>query len=770
MATILVVDDRSDNRELLVDLLSCSGHEMQEAADGVEALAMAIRDHPDLVITDILMPTMDGYEFLRHLRADPEVGATPVIFYTAIYHQSEARALAEKCGVTRLLTKPVDVKEVVRTVSEVLGLVRSSDGVVTSDEIDRDHLHLLNDTLAEKVLELEAANARLLSLIDLGSSLAQERDPGRLLVRCCLAGREMLGAHHVILAMLDEGGKRIDRLMTEGLDEVEAARLGHAGLGEGLLSRVAAECVSVRSAAVRAEGRPLWILPGHPPAGSFLGVPVATAGKLYGVLAFVDKGGGGRFDAEDEGLARSLAAQLAISYEGASRQAEIERHAARLERYADRLEILRRIDQAILSNHRPREVASAALYHLQRLVDCWSIGVWVIDWEERTVLKLAEVGAAEPYLPAWTKMPLGALGAEDIAAIRAAQERVVEDVASLDESSQVVRILRPAGLRSYIRLPMTFEGRVIGTLALGSDRTGPFEVEQLEIARQVADQLAIAIRHSLLFDQVCSGRKRMRILSRQLLRAQEEERKCISRELHDEIGQSLTAMKINLQRAKAASDLNSASPYIGETDGLIDRTLQQVRHISLDLRPSMLDDLGLAASMRSHLDRTARLGGFVGHFAADPPEIRLPAEIETECFRIAQEALTNVVRHARARQVDVALSRRAERLDLVVQDDGTGFDVAAAREHAASGGSLGLLGMQERAALLGGRISIKARPGLGTKVHLRVPLASNGSPSYSSLSDRKSSSKPADESFPAGWTRPDGPRIDGPRPRDGEPD
>ncbi len=722
MATILVVDDRPDNRRALVELLGCSGYEMQEAAGGAEALAKTRREHPDLVITDILMPVMDGYEFVRHLRADPDVGATPVIFYTAIYDRSEARALARKCGVVRVLIKSMEPEEVLRAVAEVLGLDRACGLAAAAGEIDRDHLRLLNDTLAEKVDELAAANGRLVSLINLGSSLARERDPCGLLVRCCRAGREMIGAGHAILAMLDEGGKRFDHVLTDGLDEASPARLVSPRPGEGLLGRVVTAGATLRAAAVRVEGWPLVISPGHPPAGSFLGVPVATAGQIYGVLAFVDKADGARFSLEDQGLAESLAGQLAVAYEHACRKAEVERHAARLERYAERQAILRKIDRAILSSHRPREVASAALHSLRQLVDCWSIGVWLIDWEGRTVEKLAEVGAGEPLLPAWSKLPLEALGDEDVEAVRAARERVVEDVDRLAEPSEVVRILRPAGLRSYVRLPMAFEGRVIGALSLGSDRTGRFDAEQLDVARQVVDQLAIAIRHALSFGQVLSGRQRMRTLSRQLLRAQEEERCRIARELHDEIGQSLTAIRINLQRAMMGSDPGSTSSYLRESDGLIDRVLQQVRHISLDLRPSMLDELGLVASMRSHLDRTARLAGFVGRFAADPPEIHLPAEIEIECFRIAQEALTNVVRHAQARQVEVSLSRHVGRLDLVVHDDGTGFDVAAARQHAAHGGSLGLLGMQERAALLGGRITIEAKPGLGTRVHLRVPL------------------------------------------------
>src|SRR5262249_24353984 len=159
------------------------------------------------------------------------------------------------------------------------------------------------------------------------------------------------------------------------------------------------------------------------------------------------------------------------------------------------------------------------------------------------------------------------------------------------------RTLAGVGLRSYIRLPLASEGQVIGALFLGWDREGAFEAEPVEIARQVADQLAIAIRHALLFAQVRAGRERLQTLSRQLLRAQEEERRRIARELHDEIGQSLTAVRINLQRAMTSAEPTTIQPYLKESDGLVDRILQQVRHLSLDLRPSVLDDLGLVAAV-----------------------------------------------------------------------------------------------------------------------------------------------------------------------------
>ncbi len=632
----------------------------------------------------------------------------------------------QKCGVTHLLAKPVVLEEVLRTVAEVLGTTRNEETAPTAGEIERDHVRLLNNAMLEKVRELEMANHRLTRLIDLGRSLALEGDLCRLLDRYCRSGCDMIGARYAVLGVLEENGEGFDDLMTHGFDSESAIRLDGPSPGEGLLRRVVVGGVPLR-AGVGVQDRVPYFFPGHPLAGAFLGVPVATPGHRYGVLAFIDKLGNDEFDADDEALAVSLAAQLAVAYEGTRRQTELARGAARLERYEEQLAILRRIDQAILSANQPRELASAVVRNLRQLLGCWSVGVWVFDWETRTAERLASEGATELLLPPGTKVPLDALDVRDLEALSAGQDRIIEDVSLLPEPAQTIRMLQTAGLRSYTRIPLALESQVIGTLVLSSDQPGSLDAEQLGIAHQVADHLAIAMRHALLFHQVRTGGERLRTLSHQLLKAQEEERRRIARELHDEIGQSLTAVKINLQGATGGKSARSSSSYLRESVGLIDVVLRQVRNLSLDLRPSVLDDLGLAASVRSHLDRTSRRAGFVGSFAADPPEIRLLPEIETECFRVVQEALTNVVRHAGARRVEVTLFRRGDLLELVVQDDGAGFDVAAARRRAARGGSLGLLGMQERAALLGGAITIEAVPGRGTKVHLRIPLADPGS-------------------------------------------
>jgi signal transduction histidine kinase/CheY-like chemotaxis protein len=725
MATILVVDDRQAHRDFLFRLLGDSGHELREADDGAEALDIVRRDTPELVITDVELPTMDCDEFVRQMRSDPRSGATPLIFSTVAAHEGEARAAAERWGVTHLLAWPFDAAEVLRAVAEVMGTAWSARSAASPLEVEREELCRRNGELAEKIRALEAMNRRLVALGDLAHSVALERNPHRLLALYCRAGLELLGSRRAMLVVVDEDGETFRYVVDAGEDVESPDLMTHSPVAEGLPGLVALGGVPTR--AVAAEGQPLVVFPGLPPATSCLGVPVATARRRYGVLTFIDKEGATGFDADDEALAVNLSTQIAIAYEGLMREAELARGSARIERYAEQLAILRRIDRAVLSTERPTEIASVVVRHLRQFLGCWSVGVWVFDWETSMAERLAAAGATEPLLPAGMRVSIESLGVEDLQALISGQDRIVADVSLLSDPARTIRMLRAAGLRSYVRMPLAFEGQLIGTLVLSSDRTGIPESEKLELAHQVADQLAIAMRHALLFHRVRAGGERMRTLSHQLIRAQEAERRRIARELHDEIGQSLTAAKINLQAAIGDPSTGPSSTRLRESIGLIDRVLGQVRNISLDLRPSVLDDLGLAASIRSHLDRTSRCAGFVGSFAADPPEIRLTADIETECFRVAQEALTNVVRHAGARRVEVVLSRRDESLELIVRDDGAGFDVAAARQRAARGGSLGLLGMQERSALLGGRITIDSTPGHGTKVQLSVPLAEGGS-------------------------------------------
>jgi PAS domain S-box-containing protein len=222
-------------------------------------------------------------------------------------------------------------------------------------------------------------------------------------------------------------------------------------------------------------------------------------------------------------------------------------------------------------------------------------------------------------------------------------------------------------------------------------------------------------------EEVRESRERLQALSRQLIAAQEGERRRLAHELHDEIGQTLTAISINLHAVTAGAD-GAAQTRLAESIAIVDRAIEQVRHLSLDLRPSLLDDLGLEAALRWCADRHIRRSGLDVRLDTDLGGRRLLAELETTCFRVAQEALTNVARHARARRVWVELQHRGTALELAIRDDGIGFDPGAARRRCAEGASFGLLGMQERVELLGGEFAVESRPGQGTSVRARFSV------------------------------------------------
>jgi PAS domain S-box-containing protein len=214
----------------------------------------------------------------------------------------------------------------------------------------------------------------------------------------------------------------------------------------------------------------------------------------------------------------------------------------------------------------------------------------------------------------------------------------------------------------------------------------------------------------------------LRLYSRALIEAQETERQRIARELHDEIGQVLTAVRINLQTAKTARDAAEAVRHIEDSIRVTDEALRQVRDLSLDLRPPHLDDFGLATALRWFIDRFSQRTGIVTEFEATDDEQRLATETETACFRIAQEALTNVARHAKAKRVSVKLKRNRDQLFLMVKDDGVGFDANALSDHSKRPVALGLQGMKERANAVRGLIDIDSADGQGTQVRVRFPI------------------------------------------------
>jgi PAS domain S-box-containing protein len=270
---------------------------------------------------------------------------------------------------------------------------------------------------------------------------------------------------------------------------------------------------------------------------------------------------------------------------------------------------------------------------------------------------------------------------------------------------------------------------------LDDDRQTVYEVN---ILNRVGRRIPVEVSSRLIFERgVAVGvqgtarditeRKRtqeaLRIYSQKLIAAQEAERQKIARELHDEIGQVLTAVRINLQTIERSRRTNEESWPLEESIAIVDEALGRVRELSIDLRPALLDDLGLSAALRWYVDRYAQRTGIIAEVLnGSDDDIRMPRDIEIACFRIAQEALTNVARHAQAVSVSVQLGRARDRLLLTVIDDGVGFDIAQLRKSQTAVSTLGLRGMEERALAVGGHIVFDSGQARGTRIRAVFPL------------------------------------------------
>jgi PAS domain S-box-containing protein len=304
-------------------------------------------------------------------------------------------------------------------------------------------------------------------------------------------------------------------------------------------------------------------------------------------------------------------------------------------------------------------------------------------------------------------------------AIRTGQATVINHVESDPTFGPWREAAEARGYRSSAALPLCHGEQVLGALNVYSAQPAYFTDERVQVLQSFANQAAVAIENARLFEQVRAGGERLQALSRQLLEVQEAERRHIARELHDEIGQALTGLKLLLDMStRLPADEVTAS--LSEAQALINGLVALVRDLSLDLRPAMLDDLGLLSALLWHFDRyTAQTHVHVTFKHSGLEGRRLASEIETATYRIVQEALTNVARHAGVNEVMVRLWTDQNALIVQIEDRGMGFDREAALT---ASHTTGLAGMRERAVLLGGQLTVESAPEAGTTVTAELPL------------------------------------------------
>ena len=352
---------------------------------------------------------------------------------------------------------------------------------------------------------------------------------------------------------------------------------------------------------------------------------------------------------------------------------------------------------------------------LRQLTGCERSSVTVFEEGDEWVRVMA-LDQPREYLQQGVRFRLS-----DVPAAQDALEgrpHIVRDLAA-ERQFPAMGVLYAAGFRSRLSVPLHGRERVLGVLnLLWRTVDGPQSV-QLPVINQVAAAIALALEKSRLFEEVRGGRERLQALSHRLLEVQEAERQHIARELHDEIGQLLTALKLTLDTIDRVPP-GAALVRVHDAQQLVDDLVTRVRDLSLDLRPAMLDDLGLLPALLWLIGRYSTQTSVRVRFEHSGLDRRFPADLETAAYRIVQEALTNVARHADVREATVRVWTNDHTLSVQVTDLGRGFDAQAAR---AAGTSGGLSGLYERGALLGGRLTVESAAGRGTRISAELPLA-----------------------------------------------
>ena len=335
MARIAVVDDVAVNRELFAVILKQFGHVIDEADSGSQGLELVRRTRPDLIICDIVMPEMDGYDFVRTLRADPFLAGIPVIFCTAHFLEKEAQALAEACGVRAVLTKPIEPQHALQTARGVLAGAAQAppDGEPVIDrDFDRQHLQLISDKLSQKVTELQSVNDKLEALIELNLQLASERNKGSLLAHICVGARQLIGSEFGTVAVREADSESLAFVKHCGIDPALVAQMGPIRLDCEPFRPVYREAQTLRLN-IRPDRQAAAGLPsGYPQVRNLLVAPVKSLAATYGWICLANKREPGGFTEGDAALLQILAAQSGRIYENGSLYARLRQYAQELER------------------------------------------------------------------------------------------------------------------------------------------------------------------------------------------------------------------------------------------------------------------------------------------------------------------------------------------------------------------------------------------------------------------------------------------------------
>jgi signal transduction histidine kinase len=537
---------------------------------------------------------------------------------------------------------------------------------------------------------------RLRGLVDAGIALSSELSLDGLLQRLVETAAELTAARYAALGVIDRSGQALERFLTTGIDPETHAAIGDLPRGRGILGVLIREGQTLRLHDIADDPRSVGFPRHHPPMKTFLGVPIRLRGVAYGNLYLTEKEGGGDFTEEDEDLTQLLAAQAAVAIENA-------RLYESSTRWLRQLESLNEIGNALASELELEPLLALVARRLREFVDARLV---LIALPSGGTLRVAAAEGEGSY--GVVGMELEFAGSKAGRVLERGRSERVDSVLEDPEVDQ--QAARRLGVHSALFVPLVARGRGIG-VAIAHDKIGPgpsFSDDDLRLAETLAQRAAVAVD---LSERVS------RDAVRRVVEAQELERARLARELHDETGQALTSILLGLKPLEQAAKTDETLGAVASVRELVVSTLQDVRRLAVELRPSALDDFGLVSAVERLAETFRAQTGMRVDLETQLGEERLPGEVETALYRIVQEALTNIVKHAEASRVSILLTRKDGSALAVVEDDGLGFDPGAARDE-----GLGLVGMRERVGLVGGRLRIESSTGAGATLVAEVPL------------------------------------------------
>jgi signal transduction histidine kinase len=545
---------------------------------------------------------------------------------------------------------------------------------------------------------MQATENRIRSLVEAGIALSSELSLDALLQKLVHTAAELTGARYAAMGVIDRSGTSLERFITHGIDAETHRAIGDLPRGRGILGVLINDATPLRLHDIGEDPRSVGFPPNHPPMRSFLGVPVRLRRIAYGNLYLTEKEDGRDFTADDEELVTLLATQAAVAIENA-------RLYESATRWSRQLESLNEIASALVNETHLASLLQLIAQRLRELVEARVVTIALPAPDGGMTIvagdgEMVEEVLASPSISAHSK----ARAVFD----RRRSERVdsVLDDPEVDQDTA-----RRVGSTSAMWVPLVAGGKAMGVITCHDKRASDprFDDADMRLAEAFAQRAAVAVDRS---ERVA------RDALRRVVDAQELERRRLARELHDETGQALTSILLGLKSVEDAPDEGARERAAADLRELVVTTLQDVRRLAVELRPSALDDFGLVAALTRLADTfSEQMGIETSVEASGLGDERLPAQLETALYRIVQEALTNVVKHARATRVTIVLIRNPRSVTAVVEDNGIGFAPEATRE-----GGLGLIGMTERVGLLNGRLDVESARGSGTSIVVEVPL------------------------------------------------